>query len=120
MIKKAKTASSAEDLKRMAAEEGIELTSEEAGRYYEMLHSSGALSDDELDSVAGGKGTPSPKYKAGQKVKYIDGTTVYYGVIDRPEYSDFQKAWYYWVNIEDGRYLSFPLESPISPAKVIS
>ena len=54
-IKKAKTAKTPEELLKMAEENGIELTLEQAKGYYAMLNpTSGALSDEELENVAGG------------------------------------------------------------------
>ena len=54
LIAKAKEAGSAEELLAMAKENDIELTGEQAKEYYDRLHASGELSDDELDNVAGG------------------------------------------------------------------
>ena len=56
IIAKAKEAKSAEELLAMAKENDMELTEEEAKEYYDRLHASGELADDELDSVAGGIG----------------------------------------------------------------
>lgn len=54
-IKKAKAAKTPEELLKMAEENGIELTLEQAKGYYAMLNpTSGALSDEELENVAGG------------------------------------------------------------------
>lgn len=119
MIEKAKTASSAEELMRMAAEEGIELTAEEAGQYFEFLHSSRPLSDEEMERVAGGKGN-EPMYKAGQRVVFFaPGSVAYYGTIESSHYVELQKAWYYWVKMDNGKRMQFPLESPACPAKVL-
>lgn len=54
LIEKAKTAKSAEQLLALAKDNGIELTAEQAMTYYEKIHQSGELSDDELDNVSGG------------------------------------------------------------------
>ena len=54
IIAKAREAKSAEELLAMAKENDIELTGEQAKEYYDRLHASGELSDDELDNVAGG------------------------------------------------------------------
>lgn len=55
LIEKAKQAKSAEELLALAKENKIEMTEEEAGAYYAQLHpTSGEISDDELDNVAGG------------------------------------------------------------------
>ena len=54
LITKAKTAKSAEELLEIAKANGVELTAEEAKTYFEQLHVNSAVSDDELDIVAGG------------------------------------------------------------------
>ena len=54
MITKAKTAKNAEELLALAKANGVELTEEEAKTYFEQLSAIGAVSDDELDIVAGG------------------------------------------------------------------
>ena len=53
---KAKTAKSAEELLALAKENGIEMTEEEANKYYADFHKEGALADEELDNVSGGCG----------------------------------------------------------------
>ena len=54
MIDKAKAAKSAEELLEIAKANGVELTAEEAKTYFEQLKANSAVSDDELDTVAGG------------------------------------------------------------------
>ena len=54
LILKAKEAKSAEELIAIAKENGMEMTEESAKAYYEQIHKTGELSDDELDNVAGG------------------------------------------------------------------
>ena len=54
LLEKAKQACTAEEIVSLAKENGVELTEEEAKEYFEQLHKSGELSDEELDSVAGG------------------------------------------------------------------
>ena len=121
MLQKAKTASSAEELMQMAAEEGIKLTAEEAGQYFDLLHTSRALSDDELENVAGGKGERKPKYKAGQRIRFDDPrSTVRYGYIMSSWYSSVVKAYFYYVQLDDGEVMDFALEEEYCPAKVIS
>ena len=71
LIAKAKAAESAEKLFEIAKENGVELTAEEAKTYFAQLNANGAVSDDELDVVAGGCGET---YKAGTKVRFTDGT----------------------------------------------
>jgi hypothetical protein len=54
LIAKAKAAKSAEELMALASENNIVLTEDEAKTYFEQLHTNGAISDDELELVAGG------------------------------------------------------------------
>ena len=54
LLKKAKTAKSAEELLEMAKAEKIELTEEEAAKAFAELNKTGELSDEELDNVSGG------------------------------------------------------------------
>ena len=55
MIEKAREAKSAEELLKMARENGIELSPMEAKTYFSQLNpKSGELDDDDLDNVAGG------------------------------------------------------------------
>jgi hypothetical protein len=54
LIAKAKAAGSAEELLDIAKANGVELTAEEAKTYFEQLSANGAVSDDDLDTVAGG------------------------------------------------------------------
>ena len=54
LIAKAKAAKSAEELFELAKANGVELTEEEAKTCFEQLHTNAAISDDELEAVAGG------------------------------------------------------------------
>ena len=54
LIAKAKAAKSAQELLELAKANNVELTEEEAKTYFEQLNANDAISDDELDSVAGG------------------------------------------------------------------
>ena len=54
IINKAKAAKSAEELFALAGANGIELTEEDAKTYFAQLNANAAVSDDELDAVAGG------------------------------------------------------------------
>jgi hypothetical protein len=56
LIRKAKAAKSAEELLELAKANDVELAEEEARIYFEQLNAVGKVSDDELDSVAGGDG----------------------------------------------------------------
>ena len=60
-LTKAKAAKSAEELIALAKENGIELTEEEAKKYYAEWHKEGELADDELDNVSGGCGNDEPE-----------------------------------------------------------
>lgn len=74
MIEKAKGCNSVEELTALAKESGTELTAAEAQAYWEQLHpKTGALSDEELDNVAGGY-----CYKRGYRVVSVgDGCKHY-------------------------------------------
>ncbi|MCH5187402.1 MAG: hypothetical protein J1F63_03275 [Oscillospiraceae bacterium] len=54
MIKKAKETKTVEELIALANENDIELTEELAKEYFERLHATGELADDELENVSGG------------------------------------------------------------------
>ena len=73
-LTKAKQAKSAEELLAMAKASGIAMSADESAKYFAELNKHGELSDDELNSVAGGKDEeeeerPAPKYQVGQKLK---------------------------------------------------
>ena len=72
LLEKAKTAKSAEELLAMAKAENIEMTAEEAAKYFAELHKTGELSDEELDNVAGGRlcSPGDPKWNIGDRVRY--------------------------------------------------
>ena len=59
LLKKAKTAKTAEELLEMAKAENIEISAEEAAKAFAELNKTGELSDEELDNVAGGCGERS-------------------------------------------------------------
>ena len=59
-LAKAKAAKSAEELIALAKENGVELTEDEAKKYFAELNKEGALADDELDNVSGGCGGEDP------------------------------------------------------------
>ena len=54
LIATVKAAKSAEELLELAKANNVELTEEEAKTYFEQLHTNGAISDDDLEAVAGG------------------------------------------------------------------
>ena len=57
-LTKAKSAKSVEELLALAKENGVELTEDEAKKYFAEWHREGELSDDELQNVSGGCGGP--------------------------------------------------------------
>lgn len=65
MRQKVVKATSAEEIKELAAANGISLSDEEAKKLF-VFGRDGELSDEDLEIVAGGKGTPSPRYQVGQ------------------------------------------------------
>lgn len=72
LIAKAKAVSTVDELLAIAKENDIELTEDEAKIYFAQLNANGAVSDEELDLVAGGCGET---YQDGDIVKFFDGTT---------------------------------------------
>jgi hypothetical protein len=76
LIAKAKTAQNTEELRSLARTNGVDLTEAEANVYYEQLHASGALSDDELNAVSGGLGCPDDGEENDAKAKLIPGKKV--------------------------------------------
>ena len=54
LIAKLKEAKSVDDILALAKENGIEITPEKAKELFEQINSSGELTDDQLESVAGG------------------------------------------------------------------
>lgn len=74
LLKKAKTAKSAEELIEMAKEENIELTVEQATKALAKMNKNSELSDEELDNVAGGGcGTPPEISQERQSIAYGKG-----------------------------------------------
>ena len=76
LIAKAKAAKSAEELFELAKENNVELTEEEAKTYFEQLNANGAVSDDELELVAGGCDLFSDKTRkivSGTPFRFISG-----------------------------------------------
>ena len=78
--RKSENSQKAEELLAMAKAENIEMTAEEAAKYFAELHKTGELSDEELDNVAGGCGgeeITEPKYKEGDLVWISGGFACY-------------------------------------------
>ena len=77
LLKKAKTAKSAEELLELAEAENIELSAEQAAKAFAELNKTGELSDEELDNVSGGCGRdyePSgetPKFHVGDRLAMV-------------------------------------------------
>ena len=57
-ISKARQAKSSEELLTLAKENGVELSAEQAKTYFTELHKESELSENELDTVAGGNKEP--------------------------------------------------------------
>lgn len=106
-LAKAKAAKSAEELIALAKENGMELTEEEAAKYYTEWHKEGALADDELNNVSGGCGgdssDPAPRYQNGQFLWLGYHTTHNYlkVVVDAPEFYTEEYGWRYLVTAVD-------------------
>lgn len=81
MIEKAREAKSAEELLKMARENGIELSPMEAKTYFSQLNpKSGELDDDDLDNVAGGLFgcfNFGNSIRKGAKVRVLNGQKCY-------------------------------------------
>lgn len=79
LFAKARAAANEEELVALAAEAGVELTREQAQDVYGRLHTSGELTDDELDDVAGGCGSGEDRYcpKCGSKLGHATGKGEY-------------------------------------------
>ena len=77
LLKKAKTAKSAEELLELAKAENIELSAEQAAKAFAEMNKTGELSDEELDNVSGGCGRdyePSgetPKFHVGDRLAMV-------------------------------------------------
>ena len=81
IVEKAKAAKSAEELLEIAKANNVEMTAEEAATYFAQLNpKTGELSDDDLDSVAGGACSNSDTKEVspvpnGTRVRVINGNT---------------------------------------------
>lgn len=73
LLKKAKEAVSVEELLKLAEENKIELSKEEAEKIFTRLHCNGELTEDDLDKVSGGGCSEyvfsGPKYAIGHYVE---------------------------------------------------
>ena len=106
LLKKAKTAKTAEELLEMAKAENIELSAEQAAKAFAELNKSGELSDEELDNVAGGGGGRPPKFSRNDRVSHkgSDGKAVYGTVVlIIPVESD-----YWYLVVDDGDIMGRP------------
>ena len=106
MIAKAKKAASAEELMKLAGQEGITLTAEKAESYFAFLHNEGGIGDEMLEAVAGGKGKPNPKYYPGQKLwRYCNMTVNWLEMqitrVDIYNERDGYKYYYRALNLEN-------------------
>lgn len=76
LLQKARKANSSEELLDIGRENGVELTKEDAEVYFEELHQSRKLSDEELDNVAGGGCNNDSGYKKGQMCPKCHSTKI--------------------------------------------
>jgi type III secretion system FlhB-like substrate exporter len=76
LIAKAKAAKSAEELLELAKANNVELSETEAKTYFAQLNANGAVSDDELDVVAGGLGCPDDGEESEANAQLIAGKAV--------------------------------------------
>ena len=72
IVEKIKSVGSADEVLAIAKECNVEITPEEANKYFYQIHS-GELSDDELDGVAGGYACSSGR--VGDTVRVTSGET---------------------------------------------
>ncbi len=72
LLVKAKECKTVEELITLAKENNVALTEEEAKEYYDRFNTSGELTDDELDNVAGGICEAGPCRCGCTKVVYQD------------------------------------------------
>ena len=70
---KAKAAKSAEELYSLAKENGVELTEDEAKKYFAEWHKEGELSEEELANVTGGCGDPTAYETYPGRAPFCDG-----------------------------------------------
>ena len=100
LLKKAKTAKTAEELLEMAKAENIEISAEEAAKAFAELNKTGELSDEELDNVAGGCEGRTPKFSVNDRVSHkgSDGKEVYGTVVRIGQ----EKYYYVYYVVDDG------------------
>lgn len=116
-LKKAQAAKSADEILALAKESGVELTVEEAAKYFAELHKEGVLPDDELNNVSGGCGgdddkeKPQPKYHVGQMLLLQGPAKITYTVSAVLGYyhNDYQYELSRVSNGEKGEYLEFQI-----------
>ena len=102
-LAKAKAAKSAEELIALAKENGVELTEEEAAKYFAELHKEGELADDELNNVSGGcGGDPEPKYTVG--TRFLLNGYYPYVITKIIGYDSGWKEYYYELEAINGKY----------------
>ena len=100
LLKKAKTAKTAEELIEMAKEENIELTVEQATKALAKMNKNSELSDEELDNVSGGCKGRTPKFSVNDRVSHkgSDGKEVYGTVVRIGQ----EKYYYVYYVVDDG------------------
>ncbi len=94
LIKKAKEAKSVEDLIILAKDNGIELQEKEAEAYFESLHKSGEIEDDELDSVSGGACHITSNYFGKKCTVVTSACKCFTGMYERDKSRTAADDWY--------------------------
>ncbi len=72
LLEKARQANSPDELLALAKENGIELSETSAEEYFEKLHRSGEMSEEELENVSGG-GCSFRECICGYPMEKVDG-----------------------------------------------
>ena len=121
-LAKAKNAKSAEELLALAKETGVELTGEEAKRYFDALNRQGEFTDDELDAVVGAKGEPAeypaPKYHVNECYWFKNEDT--WGTIVSVRWDDRNWKWEYKVALAQKIRFGMDVVHPSSSASVMT
>lgn len=108
-MKKARMAKSVEELMTVAKENGINLSTDEAKKYFESFQNE-SISDDELANVSGGCGKPEARFREGQRVKTDIGRFeengrlkfYYCGVVESYKWQECYQTYLYSIRLDVG------------------
>ena len=95
-----KAAKSAEELQKIAKENGIDMSESDAAQFFSSLNTMGEMDDDELSNVSGGAcGKPAPKFQYGDLFSPRDDYDHrnYYMILKAERYTK-DKGWVYTVD----------------------